>query len=223
MPYEVLKDGATIPKALGELKDNSGNVLGYQHQAKVYRKGEILADEDVSPVVVEALENDDPWTSALLAKVSADPNVKGPGGAADVDFSKAHMGPETGSPGVIMPDAAAAVAEAQNAAGEGDQPLAAGVSAEGQAALDEAGFVPSSAGATYDPAASPQTPEEAAESPESGASAGGSDGESESAAESSLPRTHAELDALAAENGVTFSGDSLSVAQKQAELRAAGL
>lgn len=39
--------------------------------------------------------------------------------------------------------------------------------------------------------------------------------------EAPLPRTHAALDEAAAEEGVTWSDDSLSVADKQAELEAA--
>lgn len=167
MPYEVLLDGATVPKSVGPLTDANGVQVGHQHQSKVYMKGDILADDDVSPVVVELLENKDPHTSTVLKKVSSKPTVTGPGTPLPSNLS-ATMGPESGSPGVLKPDG---VVEA--------------TPEEGAVAVQEAG-------------------------------------ESEPAENEPLPRNHAELDALAAERGVKWSDDSLSVSQKQKELKAAG-
>lgn len=160
MPYEVLKDGVTVPKALSELKDNSGNVHGYDHRSKIYRKGEIIADEDVSPVIKEALENDDPHTTSVLKETSEDPNVAGPEGGS-VDVPDVTMGPETASPGVIKPAEAAEMLEMQTAAGEADQPLAAGLSDEGKEKLEEEGFEATTAMGRVPAVVSEQTPAEA--------------------------------------------------------------
>jgi hypothetical protein len=61
MPYLVTCEpgtSVTIPKAVGEMKDDTGKVHFYDHEGHIYARGDIVADEDVSPVVVELMSGD---------------------------------------------------------------------------------------------------------------------------------------------------------------------
>jgi hypothetical protein len=69
MPFEVLTDGATIPKSLGRVADRNGNEY-QEHVSYVYAEGDIIADEDVSPTIQQMLEDGDGHVSQMLKKVS---------------------------------------------------------------------------------------------------------------------------------------------------------
>lgn len=73
MPYEVIcseDTSVTILQALNEVKDLEGRVIGYDHKA-VYREcGDVLDDDEVSPVIRDLLEAGDPHVCSILRKVS---------------------------------------------------------------------------------------------------------------------------------------------------------
>jgi len=78
MPYEVIcseDTSVTILQALNEVKDLDGKIIGYDHKA-VYREcGDVLDDDEVSPVVRDLLEAGDPHVCSLLRKVSGSKKV----------------------------------------------------------------------------------------------------------------------------------------------------
>ena len=78
MPYEVIcseDTSVTILQALNEVKDLDGKIIGYDHKA-VYREcGDVLDDNEVSPVVRDLLEAGDPHVCSLLRKVNGSKKV----------------------------------------------------------------------------------------------------------------------------------------------------
>lgn len=70
MPYEVLVDEVTVPKAFDTYKDGDGKVTGYDSKAYTRFKGDVLDDEDVHPTVREAYDNGDDHVTSILKKVS---------------------------------------------------------------------------------------------------------------------------------------------------------
>ena len=72
MSYEVLVDGATILKALSSETLPDGTVV-YDHVSTVFPAGAIIADEDVSPVVVKLLEDGDEHTNKMLKETGDEP------------------------------------------------------------------------------------------------------------------------------------------------------
>lgn len=69
MPYEVTADEVVILKAENVYKDDRDNVIGYDHTSVLYRKGEIVKDEDISPVVLEQIEAGDEHLLSLISPV----------------------------------------------------------------------------------------------------------------------------------------------------------
>jgi len=70
MAYEVIADHAvTIPKALGVLKDRSGNEYE-EVESFTYFPGEVLNDEDVSPHVQQLVKDGDERIGKMLKHVS---------------------------------------------------------------------------------------------------------------------------------------------------------
>ena len=69
MPYKVLKDGATIVRAIGPELELPGGGTTFDHEAEVYEAGTILQDEDVSPVVVRLLDSGDEHIASLIKRV----------------------------------------------------------------------------------------------------------------------------------------------------------
>lgn len=74
MAYKVLADEALVPEAVNETRDPlTGEPVGYTHRASTYFKDEVLPDEKVSPVLREALEDEDhrlhAHASSILEKV----------------------------------------------------------------------------------------------------------------------------------------------------------
>ena len=72
MPYEVLVDGATVLKSIGESQAPDGTVV-YDNVSTVYPAGAIIADEDVSPVVKKAYEDGDEHVLSLLKETGDEP------------------------------------------------------------------------------------------------------------------------------------------------------
>jgi hypothetical protein len=74
MPYEVIcpeGTSVTILKALNEVKDLDGRVIGYDHRADYHESGDVLDDNEVSPVLLDLLEAGDPHVNSILRKVGA--------------------------------------------------------------------------------------------------------------------------------------------------------
>lgn len=72
MPYEVIcteDTSVTILQAINEVKDLDGKVIGYDHNAVYRNSGDVLDDNEVSPVIRDLLEAGDPHVSSILRKV----------------------------------------------------------------------------------------------------------------------------------------------------------
>lgn len=72
MPYHVISPTPiTLLKKVGELRaQNSNELVGYEHDSVLRFPGEVVDDEDVSPVVVEAYEKGDKHTLGIIKKVT---------------------------------------------------------------------------------------------------------------------------------------------------------
>lgn len=124
MGYEVLVDGLTVHRTLSESKAADGSTVYDHGDGRVYPKGTVLDDAQVATVVKKLYDDGDEHVRSMLKKVSSNPTE---GGA---EMEEHYMGPDTGSPGVIKPDVAATLAEAQAKTGEGEKELAEGLSDE---------------------------------------------------------------------------------------------
>lgn len=72
MPYEVIcpiDSSVSVLNALGEVKDDQGNIIGYDHSAKVWSSGDVIPDEEVSPVVIKLLDEGDEYTCSQLRRI----------------------------------------------------------------------------------------------------------------------------------------------------------
>lgn len=57
MPYEVTCPELSVLKAVGEFRDPvTGEVFSYDHKARTYYEGEVVPDDNVSPVIRMALD-----------------------------------------------------------------------------------------------------------------------------------------------------------------------
>jgi hypothetical protein len=54
--YKVLVPELSVPASIGELRDIYGNVIGHSHVNQTYFEGDVLSEDQVSPVVQEAVE-----------------------------------------------------------------------------------------------------------------------------------------------------------------------
>lgn len=60
MGYKVIADEVTVLEAIAEFRDPlTGEVTAYDHRANTYLKGEVVPDNKVSPLIVQALEEAD--------------------------------------------------------------------------------------------------------------------------------------------------------------------
>lgn len=72
MPYEVLGDEVNVLQAIGSAKKGAdGSTTTYEHKSVLYLKGDLIADDVVSPVVKDSYEAGDEHTRSILKKVSA--------------------------------------------------------------------------------------------------------------------------------------------------------
>jgi len=55
--FKVVADELSVPRSLGKNHDLYGNEIGYSHINKTWLKGEVLDEKDVSPVVIESIDN----------------------------------------------------------------------------------------------------------------------------------------------------------------------
>lgn len=73
MPYEVIcpeGTSVTVLQAINEVKDLDGRVVGYDHKAVYRTSGDVLDDNEVSPVVRDLLDAGDEHTCSVLRKVN---------------------------------------------------------------------------------------------------------------------------------------------------------
>lgn len=71
MPYEVTAEGAvSILKANDTYYDSEGKLLGYDHESNTFLPGEIVKDDDVSPVVAELYDNGDEHVTSILKRLT---------------------------------------------------------------------------------------------------------------------------------------------------------
>jgi len=82
MPFEVLIDEAAIMKDVGETKDDAGNTIGFDHETRVWFKGDIVPDEEVAATVIRLYEEGDEHTKSVIKRVrkaAAKPSEAGDG------------------------------------------------------------------------------------------------------------------------------------------------
>lgn len=132
MPYEVLGTDVTIPKSLSVTKNPDGSET-HDHVSRVYTRGSVVKDEDVSPVLVKLYEDGDEHVTSLLRYVDEEEvdKLSQSQNAAKVRENEAaaadaNLGPypldvgvtgKTAAPGVIDPAAAAVRADLEVAQG----------------------------------------------------------------------------------------------------------
>jgi hypothetical protein len=85
MPFKVKKDGATIPKKVGQRTAHTGTRSRRQSsedrkvellQNKVYFEGDVIPDEDIAPSYLEQLEAGDEHINSLIERVSESKSEK---------------------------------------------------------------------------------------------------------------------------------------------------
>jgi hypothetical protein len=72
MPYEVIANEGTTVTVLhsnGTFLDRDDKVIGYDHTSVPHEHGDVISDEEISPVVVKLYEAKDPRTLAVLRRV----------------------------------------------------------------------------------------------------------------------------------------------------------
>jgi hypothetical protein len=75
MSYEVVKDGASIPRKISERVSRIDGTKFPTYEVKVYAKGDVIADENVAPYLKEQYKDGDEHVKSLLKKVSKEENV----------------------------------------------------------------------------------------------------------------------------------------------------
>lgn len=79
MPFKVIKDGATIPKQLGE-RTGKSRITGEKATIKdlrsyVYLADAVVQDEDIAPHIIEAYEDGDPHITSLIERIVEEEKV----------------------------------------------------------------------------------------------------------------------------------------------------
>lgn len=69
MAYEVIKD-VSIPKSIGPLTDKNGDIVGYQKEGHNYKVGAVILEDDISPDVLERLNDGDDHLAKFLVPIS---------------------------------------------------------------------------------------------------------------------------------------------------------
>lgn len=78
MPYEVLAPQLNVLQAIGEHVGSDGKVYGFDHVSNIWKAGDVLSDEEVSPVVVALYDGGDEHTRSVLKRIDDKP-VRKPG------------------------------------------------------------------------------------------------------------------------------------------------
>lgn len=68
MAYRVKVAEVTLPKSLGTVVDRSGNEF-HEHESRTYFEGDVVATEDVSPVVRDLYEAGDAHVTSQIEEV----------------------------------------------------------------------------------------------------------------------------------------------------------
>ncbi len=86
MAWKIKVDSVAVPRCLLEYEDEGGNKK-YQHVSKVYTKGQIVPDRNVSPLIQKLYEDGDEHTLSVYEKVSNDEEENLPpfNGYSDLD------------------------------------------------------------------------------------------------------------------------------------------
>lgn len=77
MPYEVTAPELNVLQAVGQHEDKDGTVYGFDHVSNVWKSGDILTDDEVSPVVVALYDAGDEHTRSVLKRIEDKPGRKG--------------------------------------------------------------------------------------------------------------------------------------------------
>lgn len=95
MPYKVLQPEVDVLHKIGEVLDRDGSVIAHEHESVLYLKDEIVPDDKISPVVVEAYDNGDEHVLDCLERVSDEkPKAKATPGRKKATTTKAETDDE---------------------------------------------------------------------------------------------------------------------------------
>ena len=71
MPYEVIGYPAVdVLEKIGEIIDDKGQTVGLEHRTNTWVTGDVIPDEKVSPVVVDAYNSGDAHVLSVLKKIT---------------------------------------------------------------------------------------------------------------------------------------------------------
>lgn len=78
MPYEVIGESPAVDvlKALDPMVNDEGKQFGYYHETRTYTPGDIIEDEDVSPVIAKLYDDRDEHTRSVLRKLARPTRIK---------------------------------------------------------------------------------------------------------------------------------------------------
>lgn len=57
---------------IGELRDDEGNIINYEHETKTFLPNEIIPGDKISPIVVNDYERNDEHVRSLIVAVDED-------------------------------------------------------------------------------------------------------------------------------------------------------
>lgn len=71
MPYKVT-GGPTVSvlEKIGEIIDDNGKTVGFEHQSNIWAYGDTIPDEKVSPVVAKLYDEGDEHTRSVLKRLT---------------------------------------------------------------------------------------------------------------------------------------------------------
>jgi hypothetical protein len=71
MPYRVIAGHAVdVLEKIGEIVDSGGKTIGLEHKTNTWEHDDVIPDEKVSPVVVDAYNAGDEHVVSLLKKIT---------------------------------------------------------------------------------------------------------------------------------------------------------
>lgn len=70
MPYEVIAPAVSVLYKIGEVRTDEGKLIGHEHKSVLHGQGDVVTDEDISPVVVQMYNDGDAHVRSVLKKVA---------------------------------------------------------------------------------------------------------------------------------------------------------
>jgi hypothetical protein len=104
MPYLVIAEEVSLLKKVGEFTDEDGNVKFYDHESVVYFMGDVIPDDDVSPVVADKYESGDAHVRTLIVACDdkGNPTDDVPGSESDDEVKHPDVVSKGGTTGSVQ-------------------------------------------------------------------------------------------------------------------------